>query len=122
MVTDVEHNAKRFFLHHLKQYIENNILKEYTKNIEEYGWFSGKYIKLSDCIISAVQTEIKEYIQEIPNANKAYVNQIVESGDLYYSKKLHGDRMMRNIQPDIVAVKCRKYFGSTYNAIVRAEL
>ena len=104
------------------QYIENNVLKEYTENIEEYGWFLGKYIKLSDCIINAVQTEIKEYIQEMPNANKVYVNQIVASRDLYYSKKLHGDRMMRNIQPDTVAAKCRKYFGSTYNAIVKAEL
>ena len=122
VVTDVEHNAKRFFLHHLKQYIENNVLKEYTENIEDYGWFSGKYIKLSDCIIDVVQTEIKEDIQKIPNANKGYVNQIVASRDLYYSKKLHGDRMMRNIQPDIVAGKCRKYFGSTYNAIVNAEL
>lgn len=90
MVTDVGYNAKRFFLHHLKQYIENNVLKE--------------------------------YIQEMPNANKVYVNQIVASRDLYYSKKLHGDRMLRNIQPDTVAVKCRKYFVSTYNAIVKAEL
>lgn len=122
VVTDVEHNARCFFLHHLKQYIENNVLKEYTDNIEEYGWFLGKYIKLSDRIINVVQTEIKEYIQEMPNANKGYVNQIVVSRDLYYSKKLHGDRMMRNIRPDIVAAKCRKYFGSTYNAIVKAEL
>ena len=41
VVTDVEYNAKRFFLHHLKQYIENNVLKEY---IQEMPKIFCKYI------------------------------------------------------------------------------
>ncbi len=122
VVTDVERSAKLFFSHHLKQYIDNNILKEYAENIEEYGWFEDEYIKLSDQIINTIQTDIKEYIKGMQNVNISYVKQIVESRDLYYSKKLHGDRMLRNIQPDIVAMKCRKYFGSTYNEMANAEL
>lgn len=115
VVEDVEYGAKLFFSHHLKQYIESNILKEYSDNIEEYGWFEEGYVKLSDQIIDAVQTEVKDYIGKIKNRNEDYIKQIVESRDLYYSKKLHGDRMLRNIKPDVVAGKCRKYFGKTYN-------
>ncbi|MBO5354348.1 MAG: hypothetical protein J6A77_13740 [Lachnospiraceae bacterium] len=122
VVNDVEYNAKLFFSHHLKQYIDKNVLGEYADNIEEYGWFEGSYIKLSDKLIEAIQSGIKEHISEVKNANSEYVKQIVESRDLYYSKKLHGDRMLRNIKPDIVADKCRKYFGSTYNQILSAEL
>lgn len=99
-----------------------SVLGEYADNIEEYGWIEERYIKLSDKIIEAIQSEIKEYIRGVKNASPEYVRQIVESRDLYYSKKLHGDKMLRNIKPDIVADKCRKYFGSTYNQILSAEL
>lgn len=117
VVTDVEHNAKLFFSHQLKHYIDDCVLKEYSENIEAYGWFGDQYIKLSDQIIHAVQTGAKEYISELPGGNRLFVRQIMDSRDLYYSKKLHGDRMLRNIQPDAVAAKCRKYFGNTYREI-----
>lgn len=117
VVDDLERNAKLFFVHHLKKYIDNNVLREYVDDIEEYGWFDGEYLKLSDQIINAIQIGVKEYIQKLPNTNNDYINKIVESRKLYYSKKLHGDRMLRNIHPDIVADKCKKYFGSTYNKI-----
>lgn len=113
----MEYNAKLFFSHQLKHYIDHYILKEYSKNIEEYGWFDGRYIKLSDQIIDAVQTGAKEYISESVKGNRQYIKQIVESRDLYYSKKLHGDRMLRNIQPDAVAARCGKYFRNTYKEI-----
>ena len=118
IVTDVEYHAKLFFSHQLKHYIDHYILKEYSQNIEEYGWFDGRYIKLSDQVIDAVQTGAKEYISESQRGNRQYIRQIVESRDLYYSKKLHGDRMLRNIQPDAVAARCRKFFGNTYKEIL----
>ncbi|MBS6397275.1 MAG: hypothetical protein KH452_09020 [Clostridiales bacterium] len=117
VVNDVERNAKLFFSHHLKKYIDEEILKEYAENIEEYGYFNGEYIKLSDQLIDAIQTGVKDYIQAMPKANDVYIKQIVESRNLYYSKKLHGDRMLRNISPDIIAGKCRKYFGNAYSGI-----
>lgn len=121
VVKDMEYGARLFFSHHLKQYMNSNVLKEYADDIEEYGWFSEGYVKLSDQIIDAVQTGIKDYIEEMKNVNIVHVKQIVESRDLYYSKKLHGDRMLRNIKPDVVARKCQKYFGNTYNQMVNAE-
>ena len=114
IVDDVENDARQFFVYHLKEYIDNEILKEYKDNIEEYGYFDGKYIKISDEIIDAVQSGVKEKIGQLPRANKNYVDQIRNSRKLYYSKKLHGQRMLKNIHPDIVADKCKRFFGDTY--------
>ena len=114
IVDDVENDARQFFVYHLKEYIDNEILKEYKDNIEEYGYFDGKYIKISDEIIDAVQSGVKEKIGQLPRANKDYVDQIRNSRKLYYSKKLHGQRMLKNIHPDIVADKCKRFFGDTY--------
>lgn len=117
MIKDMEQKAKSFFLHHLRYYIHNEILKEYSHNIEEYGWFENGYVKLSDQIISVIQTNIKDYVRTLPQANSDCVKQIIESRDLYYSKKLHGDIMLRSIRPDVVAEKCRQYFMGTYNEL-----
>lgn len=122
IVKDVERNAKQFFLHHLKQFIDKDILGDYCDIIEEFGWIDGKYIKLSDQIIKAVQTDVKERVNTIPNINSDFVKQITESRDLYYSKKLHGDKMLRSIQPEVVANKCKVYFSSFYNDLVAAVI
>lgn len=109
-----------FFLHHLKQFIDRKILGYYSDRIEEYGWIDGKYVKLSDQIIEAIQTDVKEYISTLQNVNSDHAKQIQESRDLYYSKKLHGDRMLRNIQPEIVASKCKIYFMDFYDKLFTA--
>lgn len=116
-IKDMDQKAKSFFLHHLRDYIYSEVLKEYSHNIEDYGWFENGYIKLSDQIISVIQTNIKDYVRTLPQANSDCVKQIIESRDLYYSKKLHGDIMLRSISPDVVAEKCRQYFMGTYNEL-----
>lgn len=116
-IKDMDQKAKSFFLHHLRDYIYSEVLKEYSHNIEEYGWFENGYVKLSDQIISVIQTNIKDYVRTLPQANSDCVKQIIESRDLYYSKKLHGDIMLRSIRPDVVAEKCRQYFMGTYNEL-----
>lgn len=113
-VNDVEMGARNFFTHHLKRYIEKEILKEYCGNIEKYGVFDGKYVKLSEQLIQAIQFDSKEYIKNLTGTNKQYVKQIVNSRCLYYSKKLHGDMMLRNILPENVAKGCWIYFRNTY--------
>jgi hypothetical protein len=113
-VVDLNMNSRKFFVTHLKQFIEKNVLKEYCDNIELFGTFDGKYIKLSERLIEAVQTEAKEYIKALPGTNTEYVDQIVNSRCLYYSKKLHGDIMLRNIEPQNVAKDCTVYFRAVY--------
>lgn len=93
------------------------ILKEYSNDIENYGYFNQVYHKLSDQIKDAIQTDVKEYISALPNVNKLYSEQISSSGDLYYSKKLHGDRMLRNLEPSIIATRCRHFFFPVYNKL-----
>lgn len=119
IVKDVSYNARLLFTHHLRQYVKNEILKEYADNIESYGWFEGKYIKLSDEIIEAVQTKVKEYMSGFTTINSIQLKEIVESRDLYYSKNLHGRTMLRQIQPTIVSEKCSRYFGNAYNELLK---
>ena len=116
-IIDVESNARLFYVHHLKHFIENEVLKEYACDIEEYGYFGGKYIKLSDELIEVIQIRSKEYISLLPRTNPEYVRQINESRYLYYSKKMHGNTMLRNIDPVILAEKCRHFFLPTYNEL-----
>ena len=116
-VTDIDIPAKKFFSHHLKQYINLYILKEYSNDIENYGYFNQIYYKLSDQIIEAIQTNVKEYISALPNTSELYAEQISSSRELYYSKKLHGDRMLRNLEPSILSKKCRHFFFPVYNML-----
>ncbi|MGN0407700.1 MAG: hypothetical protein ACI4EJ_05540 [Bacteroides sp.] len=119
VIKDVSSNARQLFAYHLRQYIRKEILKEYADDIENYGWFDGEYIKLSDELIDAVQTKVKEYMSGLQTLNSIQLKEIVESRDLYYSKNLHGSTMLRQIQPTIVLEKCPKYFGDAYNRLVR---
>ena len=99
--------------------LQKEILKEYADNIENYGWFDGKYIKLSDELIETVQTRVKDYMAGLPTINSSQLKEIVESRDLYYSKNLHGSTMLRQIQPMIVSGKCPRYFGNAYNELIK---
>ena len=36
---------------------------------------------------------------------------------LYYSKKLHGDRMMKSIMPDVLEGKCKRFFKPVYHEL-----
>lgn len=57
--------------------------------------------------------DIKKYLLENSD-NHTYAEKISASRNLYYSKKLHGDRMMRTIVPDILGARCRHFFRPTY--------
>lgn len=116
-VTDIDSHVKMFFTHHLKRYINSCILKEYVNDIENYGYFDQVYFKLSNQIADAIQTNVKEYISQLPHTNQLYSKQILSSRDLYYSKKLHGDRMLRNLDPSTIANECRHFFFPVYNAL-----
>lgn len=120
-VKDIESNAKTFFTHHLRQYINEYILKEYKDDIEHYGYFDSQYYKLSDELIKAIQNDVKGYILALPNTNQDFAKQIESSRDLYYSKKIHGDRMLRKLDPAGVANKCRYFFQPVYEEIRRFE-
>lgn len=118
LVSDLSYSERRFFVHNLKKYLSDQILKEYINDIEMYGYIGDKYFKLSDQIIHVVESDVKNYLVE-NNDNKIIAEKIKKSKYLYYSKKLHGDRMLKSILPQIIGKKCRHYFNSSYLKLVK---
>lgn len=70
------------------------------KEAEELGWKAENGIK-----------EMCEDSWRWQNTNQDLAKQIESSRDLYYSKKIHGDRMLRKLDPAGVANKCRYFFN-----------
>jgi len=109
----------QFFCHRLKSYIDKSVVKEYWKiGIENY---SGR--KISDEIINAVANGVKDEIQKeyeyksIPEN----IRKILDDRGLYYSKKIHGDMMLKNINPEDLLEKCKVYFSPCYYSLNRFE-
>lgn len=115
-----ESNVREFFCQNLKKYIDKNVLKNYKDSIEDFGYCNGKYYKLSDILIDVIEFKFKKYICNQCSSDsklKSIIKQICESKELYYSKKIHGDIMLRNIEPEIIEKRCRKHFAPTYHEI-----
>ncbi len=116
-VNDVNTKARGFYVHQLKRYIDGAILTQHCNGIHDIEMFCAKeevYVKLSDLLISAVKTDSKVFISNIRNANPVYVKQILHSRDLVYSKKLHGELMLKQIEPEKVADVCHIYFRDAF--------
>lgn len=109
-VTDVRAEARKFYAYHLRLYINRVILGQYENDIENYGFFEGRYVKLSDKIIDALQNGFREYIESMSGISKKIVLEIQNSRCLCYSKKSHGQNMLRNIIPQNMLGKCCRYF------------
>ncbi len=120
-INDLEYAERQFFVHQLKQYLDREVLKEYADDVEMYGYFDDEYLKLSDQIIQVIFEDIKKYLLEHSD-NLIYAKKIASSRNLYYSKKLHGDRMMRTIEPKVLKEKCRHFFRTTYLELVEFTL
>lgn len=117
IVKDVDHEACQFFSFHLRRYIDQNILKECKDDIEKFGQGDDTYVKLSDEIIHAILTGVKDEICKLPKANPDYVKQIAASRRMYYSKKYDGVVMLKHIDPEEVVKKCRYKFKDVYHKL-----
>lgn len=116
-VKDVNTNARGFYVHQLKHYISNTILTQHCKGLNDIEMFCARedvYVKLSDLLIDAVKTDSKNLICGLSNANPEYVGQILQSNDLVYSKRFHGELMLAQISPQQVADVCHIYFRDAF--------
>ena len=104
-VEDLSVTERRRFLYHLRKFIFINLLGDYRDDLETYGWVENQYVKLSDQLQDAVSSVALQQAAGI------------QSQHLYYSKKRHGEIMLREICPSIVAKKCRRYFLQGYQAL-----
>ena len=116
-INDLRYSERQFFVHQLKQYIDQEVLGEYANDIEQYGFKDCVYYKLSDQLINVIGNDIKDYLLNNSD-NAAYAKKISESRHLYYSKKLHGDRMMKSILPDVLEGQCRHFFRPLYYELI----
>lgn len=120
IITDLDNATRIYFVHHLKQYIDKNIIKRYCQGLSNIETFAEKttndsnYLKLSELLADAVHHKVVSYIGNLPGCNEAFFEKIVASKDLYYSKSLHGDLMLREIEPTMVARYCRFYFAEAW--------
>lgn len=108
-------NIRKWFATNLRKYIQEEVLKQYKYCIEDYGYFDGTYLKLSNEIIITLQERIVNWLNEFPSS-KGNLSQI-NITQLRYSKRLHGDEMLRNVNAGIIAEKCTKYFCPVYYAL-----
>lgn len=111
VVDGVDVNVCKLFIHDLNTYIKSNVFDFDAANPEDYDVNSGgKYHKLSDDLIAAFD-KVYEVVAN-SDAPQGYKEQIAASRGFYYSKKEHGVRMLRNIDPVNVENKCRKHFNN----------
>lgn len=110
-----------FFINRLRAYIDSKVIKEYwEKGIENYGIINGQYVKLSDQIIDAIKMGVREEIQkefEGKQMSKKVLQALYDSKELYYSKRDHGDQMLRYLSPENLLIKCNCFFSPTYREI-----
>lgn len=104
-------DANNYFSYSFRNYINQNVLKEYKNSLEAYGYFDGDYVKLSSKIQEVLSGEYKVAIKQVDRYG------ISECQELVYSKQLHGDKMLRNISPMAVANKCSMFFEEAYYEI-----
>ncbi|WP_088831323.1 hypothetical protein [Paenibacillus tyrfis] len=115
-----------FFVNRLRGYIDKNIVKDYWKlGIEKFGINDGTYRKLSDEIMAAAQIGVKQELEQtigtenIEKSALTKVQTILSDRSLYYSKRDHGDQMLRFIYPENLLEKCSHVFAPVYRALHR---
>ena len=102
-----------YFSARFHPYVNENVLKEYKDRIENYGYFENTYYKLSDQLISSLDS-FKAFVgNEAEDAPQS----IAQNKELRYSKRLHGDAMLRYISPEKIKAKCPSYFAEAYDII-----
>lgn len=107
----------QFFCHHLKIYLDKIVINEYwQKGIENFGMKDGIYIKLSDSLQDAVANGVKDELRKLYSNNTLPPDaiRIIEDRSLYYSKKIHGDSMLRNIEPENFIEQCSIFFKPAF--------
>lgn len=97
-----------YFSVKFRKYVNDHILTDRYKNcIEKYGYFEGKYRKLSE----EIQSELEriDFLED-------YMPQI-EHPLITYSKRIQGEDMLERIEPKVVLHNCTFFFKEGYFAL-----
>lgn len=103
-------NQNKFFITLFHKFVKNKILTHlYIKNIESYGYFTGKYVKLSEKIQDALHN-----LEFLPDNHQS---QKIDKKVINYSKRKQGATMLFQINPDIVLHSCNYFFKECYSML-----
>ena len=87
-----------------RRYVNNNILtKRYKNSVESYGYFDWKYYKLSEEIQNALAGTV--FWKDMT---------LLKDAKIHYSKKKHGNAMLKEIDPNVVFRHCNQFFKEGY--------
>lgn len=94
-------HQNNYFSFQFRKYVNEQILTgRYANSIEEYGYFDGNYKKLSEELQTALrETDFLDDYQPT-----------TEHKPIQYSKRVQGEMMLEEIDPQIVAKKCSLLF------------
>ena len=107
----------KHYVHNLYVHIRDNIIDP-DDDIEAYGQRGReRETKLSERIQYAVEQGVKITIHDQRQTGTEDRDMILQSRYLYYSKVIHGDAMLRRIQPSNVAQRCTNYFAKAAREI-----
>lgn len=93
-----------YFSSAFKARVWENVLRQYQTHMEDYGYFSGKYSKLSDDIIHELQ-------------NFSNQTSVLYDRRVWYSKKQEGSDMLAALDPNVVYENCSIYFRSAVDSL-----
>lgn len=108
----LDRKENQFFSAMFQPYMRDNVLCKYADQIENYGYFDGVYRKLSGQISSAFDS-FKVTISRYGDV----ATSISSNKSLRYSKRSHGDEMLRHLSPDSIQQKCPIYFREAFELL-----
>lgn len=117
---DVSLSGREYFAIHLKKHIDDRILADKKDCIERFGHVDGCYVKLSEKIQEAFEIGVKNELSKVATTHNI-ITEILGSKKIRYSKKLHGEIMLKNINPTVVAEKCPLYFREAYYSLAEIK-
>lgn len=110
-------NVNEYFSTTFRKFVKCNVLTEKFPfdEIENYGYITLEYQKLSDKLIQSFQEY--SYATENYKNNNMYnrqINELIKKNKITYSKKVEGINMLQRLEPEKVAISCRHYFSKSY--------
>lgn len=124
VLADVSQAARGCFSHSFHEFIKQAVLPHCVGgNIETFNcYFSGTYTKLSDVIITFFEPSfLTLFLSSSLQHSPELLSQLVSSRYLYYSKKLHGDYMLRNLDPTVLAERCTRFFAPAFYNLLNLD-
>lgn len=98
--------------HEFKRVLEQNVLTpQYKDQLESYGFFDRKYVKLSEKIQKSLMSEDSFVTRVLPPETG------FDYSSIHYSKKITGEKVLYQLVPEKVLIHCTFFFKEGYYSL-----